>query len=86
MGQSTALRMMMSVQIQKSDWVACTGNEMVGLVIRIARDGTWADVRWRSGGHTWTKRMPSTALQIRTTISIGNGMSVTDETRRLELE
>lgn len=34
------------------------GNEVPGIVKRVAKDGSWADVDW----HWWSKRMLSTKL------------------------
>jgi hypothetical protein len=68
--------------IQKSDWVTCKGFSMVGLVERIAKDGTWADVNW--GTHS--KRMQTRVLTVEHTIPMGNGWEVTDMTRKKELE
>lgn len=29
-----------------------------GVVGRVARDGSWADMEWRQGDYTWRKRQP----------------------------
>ena len=72
-------------QIQKSDWVTTmTSSSRVGLVRRVAKDGTWADVMWRSGNETWTKRMKTSVLRIETTLR-WEDFSVTDMTRALEV-
>lgn len=64
------------------DWVKCRGFETIGFVKRVARDGTWADVRWRS----WTKRMPCSVLEVQHTISMPGGWTVTDMDRERELK
>ena len=70
--------------IQRSDWVRCkSGGGGVGIVRRVARDGSWADVAWRALGHT--KRMRAAALDVVTTIPVGDGVAVTDVTREDEL-
>jgi hypothetical protein len=70
------------MEIKRADWVTCKGmSTPVGLVKRIASDGTWADVDW----HTHTKRMRTRALEVQHTISLGNGVEVTDMTRLSEL-
>lgn len=53
----------------------------VGVVKRVARDRSWADVDW----HTHTKRMPTWSLHLQTTIKIGE-CEVTDLTRQREVE
>lgn len=77
--------------IQRADWVTCKGFTVVGVVQRVARDGSWADVKWPDNdGGTYTKRMPTRVLDVQHTITIGNleigPWQVTDETRRAELE
>lgn len=67
--------------IKQADWVTIEGFSAVGCVKRVARDGSWADVDW----HTHTKRMQTSVLTVQTTISLGDGWTVTDETRRKEL-
>ena len=54
---------------------------MIGCVKRIAHDGSWADVDWRSH----SKRMQTTALTIQHTIQVGE-WEITDVTRCAELE
>jgi len=71
--------------IKRADWVACrlSPSGGIGIVKRVARDGSWADVDWGP----WTKRMPTSSLRVRTTIPLGrSGWTVTDETRKRELE
>jgi hypothetical protein len=66
--------------IKLHDWVTTsTGGR--GIVKRIAKDGSWADVDWGS----WSKRMPTSSLIIQTSISIGDGWVATDLTRESEL-
>ena len=75
----------MTATIKRGDWVIAGGSSIVGLVKRMARDGSWADVDW----HSHTKRMRSTHLAVQHTIPfrpLGPGWTVTDETRRAELE
>ena len=67
-------------QIKRADWVTCQGSRVVGTVKRVARDGSWADVNW----HSHTKRMPTTALEVQTTIRFGE-WEVTDITREEEI-
>ncbi len=55
-----------------------------GIVLRVSRDGTWADVRWRDGDDTWVKRMPCESLRVLTTVPFLGG-TVTDVTREAEL-
>lgn len=46
--------------MKRGDHVKVEGFEDVpGIVIRVAKDGTWADVRWqeKATGEEWTKRM-----------------------------
>ena len=79
--------------IKRGDWVTAkscptlNGNQLlvVGTVRRVARDGSWCDVRWRSGGVEWSKRMPADSLVIRHTIPFLGG-TVTDMTRQKELD
>lgn len=48
--------------LQRGDAVVMRGDlgtlTVVGTVLRVARDGSWADVRWASTTASWTKRMP----------------------------
>lgn len=68
--------------VKSGDWVKPMEGESIGFVRRVARDGSWADVDWR----THTKRMGAKFLRVQTTIPIGNGMEMTDLTREAELE
>lgn len=71
--------------VKRGDWVTAGGSAMIGFVKRMARDGSWADVDWRSH----SKRMQSAHLTVQHTIPfapLGPGWTVTDETRRAELE
>ena len=70
------------MDIKRTDWVTCAGFAMVGVVQRVARDGSWVDVKWPTGH---TKRMRPTKLQVQHTIPLGNGWEVTDLTRQKEL-
>ena len=72
------------MRIQRADWVTTkTGGR--GFVTRLARDGSWADVRWweRELGE-WTKRMRTEHLIVVTTLDLGDGWTVTDVTREEE--
>lgn len=71
----------MTATVKRGDWVTAGGSSIVGLVKRLARDGSWADVDW----HSHTKRMRTKALTVQHTLQIG-GWEVTDMTRRAELE
>ncbi len=76
------------MNIERSDWVRakCGG---IGVVIRVARDGSWADVRWRKLVGPlpleWSKRMPTKSLTVLHTIPTPSG-TVTDLTRERELK
>ena len=52
-----------------------------GFVTRMAKDGSWADVRWGQG---WRKRMPTSSLVVQHTIERG-GWKITDITRQRQL-
>ncbi|MEK3717950.1 hypothetical protein [Paenibacillus sp. FSL R7-0333] len=69
------------MDIVKSDWVT-TKFGGKGIVRRVAKDGSWADIDW--GTHK--KRMKTVNLIVQTTIPVGDGWRVTDWTRRNELE
>ena len=68
--------------VKRGDWVTAGGSALIGRVKRMALDGSWCDVDW----HTHSKRMQPAHLTIQHTIPVGNGWTVTDETRRAELE
>lgn len=56
-------------QVQRADWVTTRASEgqprrPLGFVKRCARDGSWADVRWKSGEVEWSKRMRCAALVV----------------------
>jgi len=75
----------MTATVKRGDWVTVGQSDVIGFVKRVARDGSWADVDW----HTHSKRMQPTHLTIRHTIPfapLGSGWTVTDVTRRAELE
>ena len=68
--------------MKKSDWVRTKDESMViGYVERVARDGSWADVNWK----THVKRMPVESLVVLHTIAVGD-WEITDYTRKKELE
>ena len=74
----------MSVQVKRGDWVIMksdTAGKLEGLVRRLARDGSWADVDW---GH-WSKRMQTEQLIVVATIQRG-AWAITDVTRANELD
>lgn len=56
--------------IKRGDCVVCKNdlNGPVGLIRRVAKDGTWADVWWRGryGGSfdSWSKRMKTKELNV----------------------
>jgi len=68
---------------KRADWVTIDdGDRQVGFVIRVARDGSWVDVKWPY----WSKRQRKPeVLRILTTISVGPGVTVTDVAREREL-
>ena len=68
--------------VKRGDWVTAGGSALIGRAKRMARDGSWCDVDW----HTHSKRMQPVHLTVQHTIPVGNGWTVTDETRRAELE
>lgn len=70
--------------VKRADWVT-TKSGGRGIVRRLAKDGSWADVRWRAGGEEWSKRMPTTSLIPLHTIPLAGG-TVTDMTREKEME
>ena len=68
----------MSTKLQRGDWVRSFHSE--GIVRRVAKDGSWADVDWGS----WVKRVRHPErLEIVTTIVRG-GWEFTDLTRERE--
>lgn len=73
-------------RVKSGDWVTTRSwRSARGFVKRVARDGSWADVRWRMGGSEWVKRMRASALLICTDVPIGSEIRVVDETRLQEL-
>ena len=44
-----------------------TERSVHGVVLRAARDGTWADVRWNTGVVEWTTRVRAQTLTLSTT-------------------
>jgi hypothetical protein len=72
-------------RVRAGDWVTAGDSALVGCVKRVARNSSWCDVDW----HTHTKRMQTKVLCIQHTIPfrpLGPEWTVTDETRRAELE
>ena len=48
--------------MKRGDWVICKGfPEVPGIITRVARDGSWADVEFPS----WSKRMRTAVLEVR---------------------
>lgn len=72
------------MNIRRSDWVQTLCGS-IGFVIRVAKDNSWADVRWHMNDLEWSKRMPTSSLTILTTIPISRCMTVTDMAREKEL-
>lgn len=68
--------------IKVSDWVTTKTSRGKGIVKRVAKDGSWADVKWSEG---WTKRMKTEYLTILTSVGIGD-WTITDITRERELK
>lgn len=69
----------------RGDWVdTIRAPHGQGIVLRVSRDGAWADVRWRDGDNIWVKRMPCDSLRVLTTVPFASG-TVTDVTRKAEL-
>ena len=54
-----------SVYLKKGDVVY--GDYLQGVVIRVAKDRSWVDVYFTSGGGMWSKRMKYDALRPRVT-------------------
>ena len=71
-------------RVKRADWVTTPFGGR-GIVRRVAKDGTWADVRWRDGHLEWSKRMRIAALIVQTSLPLGGGLTVTDMTREREL-
>lgn len=69
-------------RIKRADWVTCKGSDVIGLVKRLAKDGSWADVEWP----TCTKRMQTSVLQPQATIQRNDGWTITDIMREQELK
>ena len=55
-----------------------------GFVLRVSRNGAWADVRWRERHTEWVERTPCDSLRIVTTVPLAGG-TVTDTAREAEL-
>lgn len=68
------------MKLKSADWVT-TEHGGRGIVTKLAKDGTWANVNW--GPHS--KRMPTSSLIVLTTIDISDEWTVTDVTRENEL-
>ena len=67
--------------IEKNDWVTMNNiPEIVGIVLRVAQDGSWVDVKWPHG----SKRQQVDRLTVQTTIEKGD-LKITDMTREQEL-
>ena len=83
---------MSELEVKRSDWVVCklSPDEPVGFVRRVARDGSWADVRWKGrGGAEWSKRMGIEHLKVVTRIKGKMGdfeFECRDVTREEELK
>lgn len=74
--------------IRRGDWVEVIMSSVsnaVGVVRRVSKDGTWADVRWYEAGEAWSKRMRCSCLAVKTRLMVGN-VEVTDITREQELK
>ena len=76
--------------VRRGDWVSTKAEprDAVGVVQRVAKDLSWADVRWRVpdlNPPEWVKRMPTGALVVRVSIPLPGGWTVTDTTREAEL-
>lgn len=73
------------MNVKRANWVTTrTGGR--GIVTRVARDGSWADVKWREAElGEWTKRMRTDTLIVEHTIALGDGWTVTDLLREQEL-
>ena len=56
--------------LKKGDWVLEKGCKPVGYVKRVAKDGSWADVKWTTGDEEVTRRMNCDELLIVTTIPV----------------
>jgi len=77
------------MKIKRADWVECKSTPAgpLGIVKRVARDGSWADVKWcLPGGRPYVKRMHSSALVVLDTIPLPGGVTVTDMTREREFQ
>lgn len=72
-------------KFKRYDWVTFKGFRGVGFVKRVAKNGSWLDVKWKSGLATWTKRMKPDNLIIVTELDLGNGVSIIDLDRKKEL-
>ena len=75
------------IAIKAADWVRDADGSGPGLVVRVARDGSWVDVKWRAPGlGEWSKRMRRPrALIVVATIPLPGGWTVTDMTREDEI-
>ena len=52
----------------KDDWVVKKGGKVVGLVKRVAKDLSWAEVKWSDDD--MVKRTPTKELRVITTIPV----------------
>ena len=66
--------------VKSGDWVKAMEGDRIGLVKRVAKDGSWVDVDWRG----WSKRMKPEFLRVQHTIPFQGG-TVTDMQREQEL-
>lgn len=73
-----------TLHVRRDDWVKCRGSEPVGIVKRMARDGSWADVEWCINGFVHVKRMPTRVLEVQTEIAFSDGWRVIDLSRECE--
>jgi hypothetical protein len=55
-------------QMTKDDWVVKDGEKVLGLVKRVAKDLSWAEVKWSN--EETVKRIPTIELKVITTIPV----------------
>lgn len=69
-------------KLWKSDWVETRSEpHVVGSIQRVAKNGRWADVKWRMEGKEWSKRMLTKFLLLKVEIPQPGGMTVNDQCR-----